>query len=46
MGSKYALDFSANEEQVIFAPTLFTGIKIAKNNIELQRLRRTMKNEE
>lgn len=46
LGSKNALDFSATVEQVIFAPTLFTGIKIAKNNLELQRLRATMTKEE
>ena len=32
MGSKNDLDFSVTLEQVIFSPTLFTGIKIAKNN--------------
>ncbi|MDR1121005.1 MAG: TolC family protein [Dysgonamonadaceae bacterium] len=46
MGTKNVLDFSASIEQVIFAPTLFTGIKIAKNNRELQRLRATMTKEE
>jgi outer membrane protein TolC len=46
MGSKYALDASASIEQVIFSPSLFTGIKIAKNNLELQRLRSTMTTEE
>ena len=46
MGTKYALDASARLEQVVFAPSLFTGIKIAKNSIELQRLRATMTGEE
>jgi outer membrane protein TolC len=46
MGTKYALDFTAKVEQVIFAPTLFAGIKIAKNNVELQRLRSTMTKED
>jgi outer membrane protein TolC len=46
MGTKNVLDFGATIEQVIFAPTLFTGIKIAKNNLELQRLRATMTKEE
>lgn len=46
MGSKNELDFGVSFEQVIFSPTLFTGIKIAKNNQELQRLRITMTKEE
>ena len=46
MGTKNTLDFSASFEQVVFSPTLFTGIKIAKNNRELQRLRATMTKEE
>ena len=46
IGSKNTLDFSASLEQVIFAPSLFTGIKIAKNNRELQKLRTTMTKEE
>ena len=46
IGTKNTLDFSASLEQVIFSPTLFTGIKIAKNNQELQRLRATMTKEE
>jgi outer membrane protein TolC len=46
IGTKYVLDASASVEQVIFAPGLFTGIKIAKNNLELQRLRGTMTTEE
>ncbi|MDR2039014.1 MAG: TolC family protein [Bacteroidales bacterium] len=46
MGSKNELDFGVSVEQVIFSPTLFTGIKIARNNQELQRLRVTMTKEE
>jgi outer membrane protein TolC len=46
MGTKYVLDASANLEQVIFSPTLFTGIRIARNNVELQRLRGKMTEEE
>lgn len=46
MGTKHMLDFSASLEQVIFAPSLFSGIKIAKNNQELQRLREVMTKEE
>jgi outer membrane protein TolC len=46
MGTKYVLDASARVEQVVFSPSLFTGIKIAKNSIELQRLRATMTGEE
>ena len=46
MGTKNMLDLSASVEQVIFAPSLFTGIKIAKNNRELQTLRATMTKEE
>ena len=46
MGSKNELDFGVSVEQVIFSPTLFTGIKIARNNQELQRLRSAMTREE
>jgi outer membrane protein TolC len=46
MGTKYVLDASASMEQVVFAPSLFTGIKIARNNLELQELRATMTGEE
>ncbi len=46
MGSKNELDFGLTIEQVIFSPTLFTGIKIARNNQELQRLRSAMTREE
>jgi len=46
IGTKNALDLSATAEQIIFAPSLFTGIRIAKNNRELQRLRATMTKEE
>ncbi|MDR2039735.1 MAG: TolC family protein [Bacteroidales bacterium] len=46
MGSKNELDFGVSVEQVIFSPTLFTGIKIARNNLELQRLRAAMTKEE
>ncbi len=46
MGSKNELDFGISIEQVIFSPTLFTGIKIARNNQELQRLRAAMTREE
>lgn len=46
MGSKNELDFGISVEQVIFSPTLFTGIKIARNNQELQRLRAAMTKEE
>ena len=46
MGTKNVLDLSATAEQVIFAPSLFVGIKIAKNNRELQKLRATMTKEE
>ena len=46
MGSKNKLDFGISIEQVIFSPTLFTGIKIARNNQELQRLRAAMTREE
>jgi outer membrane protein TolC len=46
MGTKYVLDASASLEQVIFSPTLFAGIRMAKNNVELQRLRNTMTKEE
>jgi outer membrane protein TolC len=46
MGSKNELDFGVSVEQIIFSSTLFTGIKIAKNNQELQRLRAAMTKEE
>ena len=46
MGTKNTLDFSVVAEQIIFAPSLFTGIKMAKNNRELQKLRATMTKEE
>lgn len=46
MGTKNILDFGITVEQVVFSPTLFTGIKIAKNNMELQRFRATMTKEE
>ena len=46
MGSKNELDFGISVEQVIFSPTLFTGIKIARNSQELQRLRAAMTKEE
>jgi outer membrane protein TolC len=46
MGTQYVLDASARLEQVIFSPTLFAGIKIAKNHLELQRLRAAMTKEE
>jgi outer membrane protein TolC len=46
IGSKNELDFGVSVEQVIFSPTLFTGIKIARNNQELQRLRSAMTREE
>lgn len=46
MGTRNVMDLSATLEQVIFAPSLFAGIKIAKNNRELQRLRTTMTREE
>jgi outer membrane protein TolC len=46
MGSKNELDFGVSVEQVIFSLTLFTGIKIARNNQELQRLRSAMTKEE
>ena len=32
IGTKNTLDLSIAAEQIIFAPSLFTGIKIAKNN--------------
>lgn len=46
MGSKNDLDVGVTVEQVLFSPTLFTGIKIAKNNRELQMLRAAMTKEE
>ena len=46
IGTKNTLDLSVAAEQIIFAPSLFTGIKIAKNNGELQRLRAKMTQEE
>ena len=46
MGTKYVLDASASLEQTIFSPTLFAGIRIAKDNVELQRLRAVMTKEE
>jgi len=46
MGSKNELDFGVSVEQVIFSPGLFTGIKIAKNNHELQKLRSAMTQED
>jgi outer membrane protein TolC len=46
MGTKNTLDFTASLEQVLFDPSLFTGIRIAKNNYELQRLRGIMTKEE
>lgn len=46
MGTKNVLDFSVTFEQVVFSPALFTGIKMAKNNRELQRLRAAMTKEE
>jgi len=46
MGSKNELDVEVYVEQIIFSPGLFTGVKIAKNNHELQKLRATMTQEE
>jgi len=46
MGTKNTLDFSVAAEQVLFAPSLFAGIKIARNNRELQKLRAIMTKEE
>jgi len=46
MGAKNELDFGVSVEQVIFSPGLFTGIKIAKNNHELQQLRSAMTQED
>jgi len=46
IGTKNTLDLSVAAEQIIFAPSLFTGIKIAKNNGELQQLRAKMTKEE
>ncbi|MDR2969330.1 MAG: TolC family protein [Tannerellaceae bacterium] len=46
MGSKNELGFGLTIEQIIFSPTLFTGIKIARNKQELQRLRAAMTKEE
>lgn len=46
MGTKYVLDASARLEQVVFSPSLFTGIKIAGNSLELQKLRAAMTGEE
>ena len=38
MGAKNVLDFGVHVEQVVFAPALFTGIKIARNNRSEERL--------
>ena len=46
MGTKNELSLSASLEQVVFSPSLFTGIKIAKNNYELQQLLSVMTKEE
>lgn len=46
MGSKNELDVGVSVEQIIFSPGLFTGIKIAGNNNELQRLRAAMTQED
>ena len=46
IGTKNELNFSASLEQVVFSPSLFTGIKVARNNHELQRLRNIMTKEE
>jgi len=46
MGTTNTLDFSVAAEQIIFAPSLFIGIKMAKNNRELQKLRAAMTKEE
>lgn len=46
MGAKNVLDFGVHVEQVVFAPALFTGIKIARNNLELEKLRAIMTKEE
>lgn len=45
-GTKNVVDFSARLEQVIYNPGLFQGMKIAKSNIELQHLRRSLTEEE
>lgn len=46
MGTKNELNLSASLEQVVFSPSLFTGIKIAKNNYELKQLLSVMTKEE
>lgn len=46
MGSKNELDLGVSVEQVVFSPALFMGIKLAKNNQELQKLRAAMTKEE
>ena len=46
IGTKNTLDLSVAAEQIIFAPSLFTGIKMAKNNAALQQLRAKMTKEE
>jgi len=46
MGSKNELDVGGSVEQIIFSPGLFTDIKIAKTNHELQKLRAAMTQEE
>ena len=46
IGTQYVVDLTARAEQVIFNPALFTGIKMARNSEELQRLRSRMNREE
>jgi outer membrane protein TolC len=46
IGTQYVVDLTARAEQVIFNPALFTGIKMARNGEELQKLRSRMSREE
>lgn len=45
-GTKNVLDLSARLEQVIYDPGLFQGIKIARSNVELQQLRKSLTEED
>lgn len=46
MGSKNELEFSVIAEQVVFSPQLFTGIKIARNRFELEKIKSSLTKEE
>ncbi len=46
MGSKNELEFSVIAEQVVFSPQLFAGIKIARNRLELEKIKSSLTKEE